>query len=70
MPTAWLNVPHLLQNNDGYCLPACASMVLAYWQNPISLSHILAHLPASTVHFMGTRPQHPLILQPLRQPVD
>lgn len=26
-----LPVPHRLQLADGYCLPACAEMVLAYW---------------------------------------
>ncbi len=26
-----LKVPHRRQINDGYCLPACVQMVLAYW---------------------------------------
>lgn len=26
-----LSVPHVLQLDDGYCLPACVQMVLAYW---------------------------------------
>ncbi len=26
-----LSVPHRLQIGDGYCLPACTQMVLAYW---------------------------------------
>ena len=26
-----LQVPHRLQLADGYCLPACVQMVLAYW---------------------------------------
>ena len=26
-----LSVPHYLQLDDGYCLPACVQMVLAYW---------------------------------------
>ncbi|MBX3056681.1 MAG: C39 family peptidase [Anaerolineae bacterium] len=26
-----LPVPHFRQLNDGYCLPACTQMVLAYW---------------------------------------
>lgn len=26
-----LAVPHYRQLRDGYCLPACAQMVLAYW---------------------------------------
>lgn len=55
MPTAWLNVPHLLQNNDGYCLPACASMVLAYWQNPISQEKIAILLDATQQGVPGSR---------------
>lgn len=26
-----LPVPHRLQLADGYCLPACVQMILAYW---------------------------------------
>jgi len=26
-----LSVPHRIQQADGYCLPACVEMVLAYW---------------------------------------
>ena len=26
-----LLVPYAAQSSDGYCLPACVSMVLAYW---------------------------------------
>ena len=29
--SALLPVPHRLQLADGYCLPACVQMVLAYW---------------------------------------
>lgn len=32
----WLNVPHLLQHKDGWCLPACVAMVAAYWQQPVT----------------------------------
>lgn len=47
MSAVWLKVPHILQNNDGYCLPACASMVMAYWQNPTSQEKIAHLLEAS-----------------------
>jgi dTDP-4-amino-4,6-dideoxygalactose transaminase len=30
--TRLLDVPHLLQAEPGWCLPACVSMVTAYWQ--------------------------------------
>lgn len=30
MPNALLSVPHFEQSRDGYCLPACVQMVLAY----------------------------------------
>ncbi|MCB0088080.1 MAG: C39 family peptidase [Caldilineaceae bacterium] len=26
-----LSVPHFPQQADGYCLPACVQMVMAYW---------------------------------------
>lgn len=29
--TAPLDVPHFQQSADGYCLPACVRMVLAFW---------------------------------------
>ncbi len=31
----WLDVPHLRQDRDGWCLPACVAMVTAYWQQPL-----------------------------------
>ncbi|MBP1464216.1 C39 family peptidase [Candidatus Chloroploca sp. M-50] len=31
MPNVLLPVPHYRQSRDGYCLPACVRMVLAYW---------------------------------------
>jgi len=33
MPNVLLPVPHFEQSKDGMCLPACARMILAYWQN-------------------------------------
>ena len=36
MPNSWLNVPHIQQSRDGYCLEACVCMVSAYWQAPVS----------------------------------
>ncbi len=31
----WLNIPHLQQPKDGWCLPACVAMVTAYLQQPL-----------------------------------
>ena len=31
----WLNVPHQQQLEVSWCLPACASMISAYWQTPV-----------------------------------
>lgn len=31
----WLNVPHIQQTNDGWCLPACVAMVSAYLEQPL-----------------------------------
>jgi len=36
----WLNVPHLRQDDDGWCLPACVAMVAAYWQQPLSAAPV------------------------------
>lgn len=47
----WLNVPHLRQDKDGWCLPACVAMVAAYWQQPLS--------PADVAHWLGTRGMEP-----------
>ena len=35
MQTDCLPIPHLEQIADGDCLPACAAMILAYWQDPV-----------------------------------
>jgi ABC-type bacteriocin/lantibiotic exporter with double-glycine peptidase domain len=43
MPANCLPVPHLEQNADGDCLPACVAMVLAYLQEPIDIARV-AHL--------------------------
>lgn len=31
MPNVLLPAPHFRQSRDGYCLPACVRMVLAFW---------------------------------------
>ena len=31
MPNVLLPAPHFRQSRDGFCLPACVRMVLAYW---------------------------------------
>lgn len=36
MPNVLLPVPHFEQSRDGYCLPACVQMVLAFWGNQYS----------------------------------
>lgn len=36
MPMSWLPLTSQKQLHDGYCLPACVSMVASYWQKPIS----------------------------------
>ena len=33
MRNVLLPVPHFEQSRDGACLPACARMVLAYWDD-------------------------------------
>ena len=36
MPNDWLKVPHILQSADGRCLQACAGMILAYLESPVT----------------------------------
>ena len=48
MPTVLLPVPHFKQSQDGFCLPACARMVLAYLNQPFS--------EATLAQILGTRP--------------
>lgn len=43
----WLDVPHLRQNEPGWCLPACVAMVAAYWQQPVT--------QADVARWLGTR---------------
>ncbi len=40
MPTNLLNVPHYEQAQTSSCLPACARMVLAFWQHIASESEL------------------------------
>jgi len=40
----WLDVPHLRQDRDGWCLPACVAMVTAYWQQPLLQADIAGWL--------------------------
>lgn len=45
-----LSVPHFPQQADGYCLPACAQMVLAYWginRNQYRLGRQLRTIPGA-----------------------
>lgn len=44
MPNAWLPVPHFEQSRDGYCLPACVRMVLAYYGHAITEYELVAIL--------------------------
>jgi ABC-type bacteriocin/lantibiotic exporter with double-glycine peptidase domain len=47
MATRLLDVPHLLQAEPGWCLPACVGMVTAYWQQPL--------LQDDVARWLGTR---------------
>ena len=42
----WLSVPHLKQDEPGWCLPACVAMVAAYHQQPL--------LQADVARWLGT----------------
>ena len=32
----WLNVPHQVEQQPGWCLPACVAMVSAFWEQPLA----------------------------------
>ena len=58
----WLNVPHLRQSEAGWCLPACAAMIAAYWQQPLMQGDIARWLdtrgigaPASRIERLAQR---------------
>jgi ABC-type bacteriocin/lantibiotic exporter with double-glycine peptidase domain len=42
-----LNVPHLIQDEPSWCLPACIAMVAAYWEQPL--------YQADVAQWLGTR---------------
>lgn len=57
-----LNIPHIQQTKDGWCLPACVAMVTAYWQQPLLQDDVALWLgatnvgvPASRVHRLSAR---------------
>lgn len=43
----WLDAPHIRQDRDAWCLPACVVMVAAYWQQPLT--------QADVANWLGTR---------------
>lgn len=57
----WLNIPHIQQTNDGWCLPACVAMVTAFWEQPLLQDDVALWLGASPV---GVPASH---IQPLSQ---
>jgi hypothetical protein len=54
---SWLNVPHLKQNEIGWCLPACAAMVAAYWHQPLTQEDIARWLGATRIGVPASRIQ-------------
>ena len=55
--TGWLPVPHLLQDQPGWCLPACVAMVAAYWEQPLLQADIAHWLSATRVGVPASRIQ-------------
>ena len=45
----WLDVPYLQQHRDGWCLPACVSMVTAYWEQPLLQDDVAKWLETSEI---------------------
>ena len=44
-----LNVPHLKQDEEGWCLPACVAMAAAYLQQPLLQADIARWLDTQEV---------------------
>lgn len=55
--SSWLPVPHLLQDQSGWCLPACVAMVAAYWEQPLTQADIAKWLDATNVGVPASRIQ-------------
>ncbi len=55
MPNALLSVPHFEQSRDGFCLPACIQMVLAYWGRSITEAELAKQLQTTS---LGTPIRH------------
>ena len=53
----WLNVPHLQQDEPGWCLPACVAMVAAYWQQPVTQADVARWLETQLVGTPANRIQ-------------
>jgi len=55
--TSWLPVPYLVQDKPGWCLPACAGMIAAYWGQPLLQDDIANWLGATGVGVPARRIQ-------------
>jgi len=51
----WLNVPYIQQAEIGWCLPACAAMVAAYWQQPLLQADLAHWLDAQGIGVASSR---------------
>ena len=47
-----LNVPHLRQDKEGWCLPACVAMVAAFWGQPLLQADIAKRFPLFVRHII------------------
>jgi ABC-type bacteriocin/lantibiotic exporter with double-glycine peptidase domain len=56
----WLNIPHQIQSEDSWCLPACVAMVSAYWEQPLYQGDLVRWLKTTTV---GTPARNVTLLQ-------
>ncbi len=53
----WLHVPHLQQDEPGWCLPACVAMVAAYLEQPLMQADIARWLETQLVGTPASRIQ-------------
>ena len=51
----WLNVPQQVERQPGWCLPACAAMVSAFWEQPLAQEDIARWLDTRPVGTPASR---------------
>jgi ABC-type bacteriocin/lantibiotic exporter with double-glycine peptidase domain len=51
----WLAVPHQVEQQPGWCLPACVAMVSAFWEQPLAQDDIARWLDTRPIGTPASR---------------